>query len=262
MTGAKDPDEYVLKYGAERFKKLMDDSISYAEYKINRLKLNRNLNDTTEKIKFLTDMADVLSKVENNIERDVYVEKFSNELGVGKEAIMAEIEKKTLRSAIKNKQVNNVSQNLFNQNISVNKTSKANEDLIIYLLSKKDENIYKKLKENINISEIEAGTKRDIITKLYDLFENGNINNRSVDSICETDEEFNVLTEILMKENMNYDTEKILLEVIKSFQLESLKNRRIALIKKLSESITNEERESIAIELNELNGKLGQLMIR
>ena len=80
MTGAKDPDEYILKYGPDRFKKLMDNSISYAEYKINRLKENYNLNDTTDKIKFLTNMADVLSKIDNNIERDIYVDKFSLEL--------------------------------------------------------------------------------------------------------------------------------------------------------------------------------------
>ena len=51
-------------------------------------------------------------------------------------------------------------------------------------------------------------------------------------------------------------------EVIKSFQLESLKNKKDMLIKKLSGANTNEERESIAIELNEVNNKLGQLMIR
>ena len=36
-------------------------------------------------------MAEILAKIENNIERDIYVDKFSSELGVGKEAILAEI---------------------------------------------------------------------------------------------------------------------------------------------------------------------------
>ena len=34
MTGAKDPDEYILKYGSVRFQKLMDDAISLVEFKI------------------------------------------------------------------------------------------------------------------------------------------------------------------------------------------------------------------------------------
>lgn len=262
MSGAKDPDEYILKYGPERFQKLMDSSISYVEYKINRLMSDYNLNDTTEKIKFLTKMADVLSKIENNIERDIYVDKFSNQLGVGKEAIYAEIEKKTLRNNVQKKQNNKISQNFLNQNKENNNSSKSNEDLIIYLLSKKDDDIYKKLKDSIDISMIEDNIKKNIIMKLNDLYETGNINNRAIDSICETDEEFNVLTKILMNENINEDTEKILTEVLKSFKLDFLKNKRNVLMKKLSNVSTNEERESIAVELNNINNQLGQLMIR
>lgn len=259
MTGAKDPDEYILKYGPERFKKLMDNSISYAEYKINRLKANYDLNDTTEKIQFLTKMAEVLSKIENNIERDVYVEKFSMELGVGKEAILAEIEKKTLRSANVNKQGNTVSQSFLGQNQTVNQTSHSNEDLMIYLLSKKEDVIYQKLKNNIDVSDIEDRIRRNIIVKLYDLYETGNINNKTIDSACESDEELSALTGILMNERINGDTDKVLSEVIKSFQMEKLTKKKNALITKLSSASTNEERESIAIELNEINR---QLMIR
>lgn len=262
MTGAKDPDEYVLKYGAEHFRKLMDNSISYAEYKINRLKSSYNLSDTTEKIKFLTKMAEILSKINNNIERDIYVDKYSKELGVGKEAILAEIEKKTLRSTVQSKQFNNISQNFLDQNSVSSNTSRINEDMIIYLLSKNDEGIYKSLKENIDVGLIHSDVKKQIILKLYDLYETGNIKNRTIDSVCKTDEEFNIFTEIMMNENMNEDTEKILSEVIKSFTLENLQRRRNDLMKKLTNISTNEERESIAIELNEINTKLGQLMIR
>ena len=260
MDGAKDPDEYILKYGPERFKKLMDNSISYAEYKINRVKANYNLNDTTDKIKFLTKMAEILSEIENNIERDVYVDKFSQELGVGKEAILAEIEKKTLRNGIGgSRQSDASSQNFLNQNISINKPSKSNEDLIIYLLSKKNEEIYQKLKNDIDADDIEDNIRRNIVSKLYDLYETGNINTRSIDSICESDEELSILTGILMNEKINGDTDKVLSEVIKSFQIEKLANKKNALIAKLSSAATNEERESIAIELNEINR---QLMIR
>lgn len=261
MSGAKDPDEFILKYGPERFQKLMDNSISYAEYKINRLMSSYNLNDTTEKIKFLTKMADILSRIDNNIERDIYVEKFSRQLGVGKEAILAEIEKKTLRNNIQRKKSNN-KQNFLKQNSNNSDSSNINEDLIIYLLSKKDERIYNELSNNIDISTIKDDVKRNIIIKLNDLFESGNINNRAIDSVCETEEEYNILTKILMNENINEDTEKILSEVLKSYKLDFLKNKRNLLIKNLSSVSTNEERESIAVELNKVNNQLGQLMIR
>ena len=93
MKDAKDPDEFVIKFGADRFNALIDNSLTAVEYKIQILKSKFNLNDTSEKIRFLNKMAEVLSKVPNNIERDIYIEKLSKELGVGKEALVAEVEK-------------------------------------------------------------------------------------------------------------------------------------------------------------------------
>ena len=251
MSGAKDPDEYILKYGPERFNKLIDNSISYAEYKIKRLEANYNLNDTSEKIKFLTKMAEILAKIDNNIERDIYVNKFANELGVGKEAILAEIEKKTLRNQ--------------NENIlSVSKVDKkeVKETLIIYLLSKKDDNIYKALKENILVSDITGTVQKNLISKLYDMYETGQSNNKSIDSICSSDEEFSLLTKILMTENINEDYQKILSEVIKNFKLKKLNNKKNEIINKMKTISTNDERELLETELKEVMNELGQLMIR
>lgn len=261
MEGAKDPDEYVLKYGPERFRKLIDNSISYAEYKIKRLKENYDLTNTTEKINFLTKMAEVLAKIENNIERDIYVDKFSQELGVGKEAILAEIEKKTIR--VKQKEtisVNNIVQ-ASNEKAKSSPNSKL-ENLVIYLLSRSDMSIYQSLKENVSIDDIVGTTQKSIIAKLYDMYESGQINTKSIDSICETDEESSLLTEVLMNENTNSDVNKILSEVIKSFQLDKLANRKKQIIEELSSVGTNEKRELLENELSEVIVKLGQLMIR
>ena len=65
-----------------------------------------------------------------------------------------------------------------------------------------------------------------------------------------------------MNDNVNEDTPKILSEVIKSFQLDKLKTRKVELIEKLSKVSTNEERELLEAELSEVLTKLGQLMIR
>ena len=81
--------------------KLIDNSISPVEYKVDLLKKEYDLTDTSQKITFLTKMAEILSKVNNNIERDIYVNKFSAELKVGREAIIAEIEKRTIRNTFK-----------------------------------------------------------------------------------------------------------------------------------------------------------------
>lgn len=263
MTGAKDPDEYILKYGPERFQKLIDDSISYAEYKIRRIENDYDLTDTSDKIKFLTQIAEILSKIENNIERYIYVDKFSKELGVGKEAVLAEIEKKTLR-AEKNASkfefnnqgiIKNTNSNLDNPNLQI-------ENLVIYLLSKKDTKIYDSLKEHLTPSDVIGETQKNLIAKLYDMYETGQINNKTVDSVCSSDEEFNLLTEVLMRENVNEDTEKILSEVIKSFDIYKLNLEKNRLINDLQKATTEDERKLIESELSEVIVKIGQRMIR
>ena len=93
MSGAKDPDEYVLKYGAVRFQKLLDDAISLIEFKIKVLQKDLNLENASDKIKFLNEIAKLISKVDNTMEREVYIEKIAKGYNISKEAIYAEVNK-------------------------------------------------------------------------------------------------------------------------------------------------------------------------
>ena len=79
MEGAKDPDEYIIKYGNARFQTLIDKALSVIEFKVKILKQNLNLDITNDKIKFLNEIAKLISKVDNTIEKEVYIEKISKE---------------------------------------------------------------------------------------------------------------------------------------------------------------------------------------
>ena len=97
---------------------------------------------------------------------------------------------------------------------------------------------------------------------MYDLYESGQINNRTIDSVCEKEEEYDLLAEVLMNENVNEDIQKILSEVIRNFKLEKLKLKKEELISALSGTITNDERESLELELSNVIAELGRFMIR
>ena len=94
ISGAKDPDEFVVKYGPDRFRKCMDDAISVVEYKVKNLKKELNLDNVSDKIKFLNAIAKILSEVNNSMEREVYVDKIADTYNISKEAIYAEINKR------------------------------------------------------------------------------------------------------------------------------------------------------------------------
>ena len=93
MEGAKDPDEYIIKYGNARFNNLIDKALSVIEFKVKVLKKDLNLNNTNDKIKFLNEIAKLISKVDNTMEKEVYIGKISKEYEISKEAIYAEVNK-------------------------------------------------------------------------------------------------------------------------------------------------------------------------
>ena len=137
ISGAKDPDEYVIKYGPERFLKCVEQAISLVEFKVKMLKQSLNLDNINDKIKFLNQVAKILSNVTNSIERELYVEKIANEYNVSKEAIYGEVNKliyakntgeKTLEKPIVKKEIKKEKQ-------EIDSSTTKRENLIIYLLS-------------------------------------------------------------------------------------------------------------------------------
>ena len=72
MEGAKDPDEYVIKYGNGRFNDLVENAISLVEFKIKVLKKGLNIENTNDKIKFMNEIAKILGGVDNKIEQEIY----------------------------------------------------------------------------------------------------------------------------------------------------------------------------------------------
>ena len=55
ISGAKDPDEYILKYGSGQMKNAMDNAISLVEFKVKKLREELNIDNVSEKIRFLNE---------------------------------------------------------------------------------------------------------------------------------------------------------------------------------------------------------------
>lgn len=96
IPGAKDPDEFLRSNGEQgyaRFKQLLNGSGNDIEYRLGKIKKEFNMESTEEKVQYLTQAAKLLSELENNIERDIYAGKISDETGVQKDAVLAQINK-------------------------------------------------------------------------------------------------------------------------------------------------------------------------
>ncbi len=91
IEGAKDPDEYIKKFGALRFKKMIEDSASAAEYELDLIKRRYDEHTNEGKIAILKESCAYVAGVANPLEREVYAGNLSKELGVDKDAILRQI---------------------------------------------------------------------------------------------------------------------------------------------------------------------------
>ncbi|MBR6728989.1 MAG: DNA primase [Clostridia bacterium] len=93
FQGAKDPDEFIQKKGAESFRALLADSKESLEYQLLRLRQQYDIYDVSEKIGFLTEAAKILADVDSEVAREVYIKRISAETDISIEAIKTEVSK-------------------------------------------------------------------------------------------------------------------------------------------------------------------------
>ncbi|NLG53675.1 MAG: DNA primase [Clostridiales bacterium] len=91
MTGAKDPDEYIKKFGREKFARLLDASKRDTEYRLDTLRAKHDLKDDAERLEYLKEAVEVLSRLDGAIERDIYIARVAETAGVSKDAVFAEV---------------------------------------------------------------------------------------------------------------------------------------------------------------------------
>ena len=208
----------------------------------------------------LTKMAEVLSKVDNNIERDVYVDKYSTELNVGREAIIAEIEKRTIRSSYKNNKWQQPKPVVLNVDETADeKAMREREKMIIYLLTLQKKDIFEKLKEVYTDADIERSSNRELIKRFYNLYENDDIVNKDIMLICETDEEKSLVSEVMMKANARDDINKFATEIIRNIEVEKLQNEKREVLKRLqADNLTEDEKGLLGNKLQEIIIKLAK----
>lgn len=102
-----DPDDYILKYGADAFKDLIKSSINLSDYRIKRLKKNINLSSDLEKTEYINKVLEETSKIEDEIHREFILKKLAKEFEISYNTL-----EKRLLSLIENnsKEINKVEQ--------------------------------------------------------------------------------------------------------------------------------------------------------
>lgn len=255
MSGAKDPDEYVLKYGSARFQKLLDEAISLIEFKIKVLQKDLNLENASDKIKFLNEIAKLISKIDNTMEREIYIEKIAKGYNISKEAIYAEVNKlqysNRQTSKILEKEKTAIRRNIIKNSNQISEEVRKRENTIIWVLINSTET-YRVIKDNIKVEDFKDETNKEILKQIYEEIEKGNLNVMSVLDHTDNEEIQNHLTEIMAADYGITDNKKAVEDLLKKYELEKLENKRNSLLLALNQETDIDKKKSIGKELNDI----------
>lgn len=144
MSGAKDPDEFIKRYGKERFAELLKSSKTPLEFQLEKLRAGIDLNDTAMKVEYLRKAVETVGAVESAVERDVYIYILAKDLQITVDAVRSEVEKfrKRKTATVRRAMVKEGEQELrgtydrVNPERAANLRAARNEELMISLLTK------------------------------------------------------------------------------------------------------------------------------
>lgn len=223
LSGAKDPDEYIVKNGVEAFKETIKHSLNYFDYKLNYLKENKNLNNTEELIKYV---KDVLKMVEDsdNLTKEITIKKLSEEYNIDYDILKNEIKLEESKKENKDILVNLAPPPKNKYQICVN-------NILYYMMS---DSKYIKI-FNSKLGFLKNKEERNLVTEIeYYIEKYGKINLADFISYVEFDNNIRELVNNISGE-ISFDKldEKTFLEYIRA----------------IKDILNKEERERLKLEL-------------
>jgi len=255
MEGAKDPDEYVVKYGSGRFNLLVDNAISLVEFKIKMLKSKYNLDNAKDKIGFLKEITKILSDVDNKIEREIYIDKISTQYNISKEAIYSEVNKRTYNEDAEESTLTRKVTPKKEETVEVSSATIKRENMIIYLLINHFQEAFTPIVTNIS----EDDFKFDLNKKLYKVILESSAEDSEkmlqVISNIEDQEIQSHVSEILVTDYDIGSVDKCIEDVISIYEKERLISKKMDILNRLEDKTISEE------ERNKLESELSQVII-
>ncbi len=130
-----DPDDFILKYGEDKFKSLISSAINYNDYKIQILKKGVNFQSSTELTNYINSVLGEISLVSDEIKREIMLKNLANETNVWYNTL-----EKKLNEILNTKDYKEKEQEIkvIPKKSKKDKYEKAMQTLIYYMLTNRD----------------------------------------------------------------------------------------------------------------------------
>ena len=239
----------------------MQEAISLIEFKVKMFKKDLNLNNANDKIKFLNNIAKLISQIDSIMEREVYIEKIAQTYDISKEAIYAQVNKIKYANKSGEKQLNKARPVVKHINLQENEVSevvKNRENTILSILINKKLEAYKKLKDKITVQDFKYNLNKNILAKLYEEFEKGNSNiNNILDNFDEQTR--NHITMIMAYDLEIENVDKAINDILITYEKEKLETKKNQVIEQLENETNIDEKKKLEKELGNIIIQLAKI---
>ena len=219
IEGAKDPDEFIKKYGAERFRRIVNNAGDALEFQIDRCREGLNLDDESDKGKFIKKASEILADISEDIMRELYISKFCRDYDFDKNVLLSHVEnvRKRNRAEKKAERWKKVSGQTYRSNktfVMESKREKAEKLIMLMLL--KNSRYYDEICQNLSPDNFSDET----LKKVFEIIKNSKPHEVTFQSLSEflDDEQMSKISAVLSSGNSieaDYEEFQMCLDVIK-----------------------------------------------
>jgi len=103
IKDAKDPDEFLKKFGPDKFKLLLQGSSNRVEYQLNAIRGKYDLREDDQRVKYLQESADLIASLQSPVQQEIYGHRVAEEAKISFETMKMEVNKAFKRRAYRQK---------------------------------------------------------------------------------------------------------------------------------------------------------------
>ncbi|MEB6548066.1 DNA primase [Heyndrickxia sporothermodurans] len=262
MPEGLDPDDYIKKYGAEKFRQdVIGASLTFMSFKMEYFRLGKNLQNEGEKLQYIEKIIEEITNLDKAVERDHYLRQLADEFSISLDALKQQ-QKQMFYANKKNrhhqKEVNTKRFYTEQKNRLFPAHHTAERRLLAHMLQ--DADVAFKIKELLNGIILYYDEHQAILTYLLGFYEEGNEPNTSKFLLILPDEKLRgIVTELEMmplnSEVTDREIEDYVYQVLKHQKMLKIKEKE-NLQKKAEQENDREKALSLAVEILQLRKSL------
>jgi DNA primase len=161
LEEGSDPDQLLKNEGSEAFNELIEKAVSLIDFKINMIVKDKNLSEPGIRKKVLRSMVELLSEVEDNLEREIYIERAAEKTNFKADVLAEEVEKEFKKNKRRNYISNREKQNkqkekTFDLYSQLSYYQKVEEEILAHFIS--DPSLREELASKISKNDFNGRT--------------------------------------------------------------------------------------------------------